>query len=374
MSLSVSVSSSRQAKQIDLSHLPVTQVDKGSKGAGIFMMIFASVWGGVPTLALIKALSSGTMQAGMWGLFLFTVIGTCLFLGGLYLLTSRSTTTLSREQVGVSKTSLFGSSQWTARLSEFAGIRSRSEYHSGGKNSPSYTLYIIELLHKTDSRKTVRLYESRADFGIRSIWENACRALNLPAVEGEGSSLVTRAVEDLDKSVKDLAREGKLHVDFDPSKPPPAGLSLKVDGKFLELSIRGRKNSNLVGAVIGLIVSGIFVYIGFFVKGPPIFFGIIGSLFVLIVLAATIWSLITTEQIRIAKDEIHLRRQTPWGPTNGTRLDTAGVEIVRIGKKDGQGYDGILIESDNGTTLVGAGLSAACLEWLKNCILKVISA
>jgi hypothetical protein len=373
MTINVSLSQNNLTKQIDLTRLPVTQVEKGSRVAGIFIILFACLWGGIPTFALIKAVSSGTMQAGLWGLLIFSVIGTCVFLGGLYMMTCSSSTTLSLEQVDVIRKSIFGTKQWTARMSEFTGVRWRSEYHSGGKNRSSYTLYIVELLHP-DPKKAVRLYESRMDMGIRGIGENACRALSLPAVEGDGASLVVRAVEDLDKSVKDLAREGKLKIDFDPSKPPPAGLTLKADGKFLELSVKTRKGGTFAGGLIGILFSGVFVYIGFFVKSGPLLFGIIGSIIMLVIILSVLWALITTEQIRVAKDEIHVRRQTPWGPTNGTRISTTGVEIVRIGKKSDQGSEGVLIETDGGTEVVGAGLPAPCLEWLKNCILKVITA
>ena len=146
-----------------------------------------------------------------------------------------------------------------------------------------------------------------------------------------------------------------------------------MDGKFLELSVRTGKSSACLGGLIGLIVSGVFVYLGFFVKSAPMFFGFLGAVFVLVIVASVVWALITTEQIRVAKDEIHLRRQTPWGPTNGTRIDATGVETVRIGKKDNQGTEGILIETDAGTTVVGTGLPSDSLEWLRNCILKVIS-
>lgn len=373
MNINVTLSSKSQTKQIDLTQLPVTQVDKGSRGAGCLLILFACFWGGIPTFILIRALSSGTFNSGMGMLAIFSVIGSCMVLGGLYMLTSSTTTTLSRDQASVIRKSIFGTKQWTARLSEYTGVRWRSEYHSGGKNSPSYTLYIVELLHP-ESKKTVRLYESRMDAGIRGIWENACRALNMPAMEGEGASLVTRAVEDLDKSVKDLAREGKLKVDFDPTRPPPAGLALKVDGKFLELSVKTRAGAALGGGLIGILFSGVFVYIGFFLKDAPILFGIIGSIIMLVIILVTLWALVTTEQIRVAKDEIHVRRKTPWGPTNGTRISTTGVETVRIGKKGDQGSAGILIETDGGTEIVGSGLPAPCLEWLRNCILKVITA
>ena len=372
MSIKVPWAATGTAKRIDLTHLPITQVDKGSKVAGVFLMGFAAFWGGIPTAVLIHAVSAGKMQAGLWGLLVFSVIGTGLFIGGLYLVTSRTTTILSHEQVSVTRKSLFGTLQWTAPLASFLGIRYRSEYHSGGKNRPSYTLYIVELHHK-EPRKAVCLYESRSESGVRAIWEDACRKLSLPAVEGAGANLVIRSVEDLDKSVKELAQAGKLQVEFDPSLPPPAGLSLKADGRFLEVSVTKRAGGMLFGALFAVLFSGLFIYIGFFVRNAPIVFGIFGSGFLLIFLIVLAWTIITTEQIRVAKDEIQLRRQTPWGPTNGRRIDAATVEVVRIGKKDGQGSEGVLIETDAGTTLIGAGLPAGCLVWLKNCILKIIA-
>lgn len=373
MGFTISVASSGQTKRIDLTHLPVTQVDKGSRTGSLFLMIFAVLWGGIPTFMLVKAIQSGAMQAGLWGLLLFGIIGIGLFIGGLAGLVGSTTTTLSLERVSVTRKSLFGTRQWSEALTAFPGIRYRSEYHSGGENSPSYTLYIVELVH-ADPKKAVRLYEARAEVGVRGIWEDACRTLNRPAVEGEGASLVIRAVEDLNKSVKELAREGKLHVEIDLSRTPPAGLSLRVDGTVLEITIQARRYAGMAGALIGFVVSGVFVYVGFFIRGAPIFFGLLGSVIMLVVLASLVWMLITQEQIRLAKDELHLRRRTPWGPTTGIRISAASVETVRVGRKENQGGTGILVETDAGTTPLGVGLSSGCLEWLRNCILKVIAA
>lgn len=373
MSVQFNVPTSGKTKRIDLSHLPVTQTDRSTRGAGVFLVIFSCFWGGIPAAILIKSAASGTMEPGLLYLILFVVIGLGIFMGGLYLLTASTTTSLSLQEVRVSRRSVFGTKEWRSPLSAFTGVRSRREYHSGSDNSPSYTLYLVELLH-SDPKKTVRLYESRGEAGHRRIWEDACRALGLPAVEGDGANLVLRAAGDLDKSVKDLAREGKLHVEFDPAKAPPPGLSLKVDGHYLELSVKTRNPGSLLGLLIALIVPGIFIYVGFFVKGVPVFFGIVGLIFMLIFGGGMLWTLLTTEQIRVAKDEIHVRRLTPWGPMSGTRLDCRRIEVVRIGKKDEQGEEGVLIESDAGITLVGSGLPDADLEWLKNCILKIISA
>jgi hypothetical protein len=51
MNINLSTARASQTKQIDLTRLPVTQVDKGSKGVGFFLTIFACLWSGIPPLA-----------------------------------------------------------------------------------------------------------------------------------------------------------------------------------------------------------------------------------------------------------------------------------------------------------------------------------
>jgi hypothetical protein len=365
-------SSTIRTKSIDLSHIPVTQVDKGAKGLGIFLMFFASLWGGIPTAALISAIKAGKLKPEMLFMLIFTVIGIALFVSGLHLLFSSTITTIDGERVIVTKKSMFGMTQWSEFISGYEGVQSRNEYHSGGKNSPSYTLYIVEMLHK-EPKKTVLLYQSDNNEMFRIIWEDYCQKLNLPAVETDGSKMIKRDVADLDKSVRELVKEGKVQVEFDPSKPPPPELSLKVDGDVLELTVV-KKKSSPASAAIALLIPGVFMYIGFFVKSCPLMFGIIGAVFFLVFLAAFVWSLIVKDQIRISKDEIHILQLTPWGPTIGDRISSETVEVVRIGKESNQGRDAVLIETDNGNSKVGEGLSAESLEWLKNCIMRVISA
>jgi hypothetical protein len=45
-----------------------------------------------------------------------------------------------------------------------------------------------------------------------------------------------------------------------------------------------------------------------------------------------------------------------------------------LGREGNQGRDSVLIETDQGNSKFGEGLSAESLEWLKNCIMRVISA
>lgn len=188
-----------------------------------------------------------------------------------------------------------------------------------------------------------------------------------PAIETDGSKVIKRNVEDLDKSVRELVKEGKVQVEFDPSKPPPPGLSLKVDGDVLELTVV--KKSYIAGFIL-FPLAGVLMYLGFFVNSCPLFLGIVGAIFFVIFL----WYFIVKDQIRISKDEIHIRQLTPWGPTIGSQIGSDAVETVRIGKENNQGRDSVWIETDAGNSKFGEGLSAESLQWLKNCIMRVISA
>jgi hypothetical protein len=365
------ISSQGKTDLFDIDNLPATKVHKGSKALGIILMAFASLWGGIPTVALIASIASGEMKPEMLFILIFTVAGTGLFLFGLSQFFRKKTTTIATDDVRVESHSLFGRKQWTERLSRYEGVLSRSEYHSGGKNSPSYTLYIVEL-HHTDPKKIIRLYASRSDDGFRRIWEDYCRKLDMNAVEKDGDELIRRNVEDLDKSVKELVSEGKLDIEFDPSKPPPKGLRLQVKEDILEITIT-RKGFSVIGMLIAFLIPAIFVYCGFFIHDCPILFGIVGLFFGIVILSALIWSLITRPQIRLSREQIHVLRLTPWGETQGRTLRTAEIEMVKTGRKQGQGMKAVLLTTDAGEESVGDGLPPDALDWLKNCIMTVIA-
>src|SRR3990172_10032397 len=74
MRINLGSSAAAFTRRLDVTALPATRVDKGAKGAGIFMMIFALVWGGVPTLMLIASIASGKFEPAMLFMLIFSVI------------------------------------------------------------------------------------------------------------------------------------------------------------------------------------------------------------------------------------------------------------------------------------------------------------
>jgi hypothetical protein len=78
-------------------------------------------------------------------------------------------------------------------------------------------------------------------------------------------------------------------------------------------------------------------------------------------------------KVIVGKEEVLVQQLLPWSEKIVSRFKTAELESVKVGKKDGNGCDSVILVSDSGEESVGEGLSPEALQWLKNCILKVIS-
>ncbi len=369
MTISLNINESREFR-LDLGQLPVTHSVKGSKFTGIFVMLFSAVWGGIPTWILVANLLQGNIDALALFLLVFMIIGTVLFLTGLHELTRVAITSIDKDRVLFAARSLIRSKQWVEDIDRYEGISYREESHGGTKGSRPYTLYIVELYH-TDSNKRLKLYQSACAQGVRSIWEDFCRKLNLPAVEKDGNSLIKRNVEDLDKSIRDLVKEGKIHIDFDPSQPPPSGLKAKAKGDDFQV-INARGDLTIIGCVIAVMIPTVLILVGFLIP-DNVPMGIVGIILGLVVANLLFWDIFSSSSITIGENTIRVNHILPWGETEGTTLMTSEIESVVVDKKDNHFHKQVFITTDRQQVAVGGGLSAEALEWLKNCILSIIS-
>jgi len=348
----------------DFSQLPYRHDDPPSKSGGIIMMAGATFFIGVPTLLVIMSILDGTFEPAMLIMLVLTVIGIGIFLLGLYLFSACTVTEFNGKTLRYQHKSLFGHKAWDEPLSEYKGVLSRSEYHPGGRDSSSYTLYIVELMH-SDKQRRITLWQSRSSSGHRASWEKYCRQLALPALKQDGEGYTRRDVEDLDRSVRELATEGKLETTFDPAAAVPETLKFNTRGDQLEVEICEPKR--------------LLLSIPFMLGFPFLFFWI-GMWFVIFLgtgmVGALIWTLITTPLVRINREGLHILDRTPWGETRGSRIHADAIRNVRVGKKREQwGGAAVVVETDaGGNHIIGRGLDENALEWLKNCILSKIAA
>ena len=145
-----------------------------------------------------------------------------------WILSSRPTIEIDRYLVKVTEKGRFGAArgEWNAPVSDFRGVLRRSEAQlmGGGYDAPEWVTWHKLILAHPDEKKSLELYTSEVEADTRKLWGVAARALQLPALYETGDGIVSRAPEDLGKTLRQLAMEGKVSVDFDVQAPPPTGI------------------------------------------------------------------------------------------------------------------------------------------------------
>ncbi len=350
--------------------LPYSRTERIPAFVAFFLVVFGLVWGGIPTTALVKSLLSGGLTFEKLPLLLFTTIGTGIVLLGLHFLVRKKEITLTEREVSVRTRSLLGVRTWTEPLSNYEGVRGYTVTRSRGKSH--YLVGVLELYHP-EKAKRIQLVEGLPPRRLRAELEEVSRTLGLAALEEVDGRLVKRNPEDLDKSVRELAREQKLQVDFDPSVEVPEALDLQVDRESAALIITTKKKRlPLVGMLIGLLVPGTFMILGFAVKEIPLVFGIFGAVFETLIIGGLIWEAVTRERIRVSPEGVTLWTLTPWGERDGKEIPAEEIEDVRVGKAQ-SGIYGLLLVRDEGDVLVGRYLPKEALSYLRDCILAVLT-
>lgn len=179
---------------------------------------------------------------------------------------------VNRDRVAFHYRSLLGKHEWTEPLSRYQGVRwKRFAIHEDRASERVRTRYrhVIDLAHP-DKNKTVPLFAretGKADVSAtialarkafasenatdaerdeleaeaarlgkqasaddpRAHWERFAALLELPAIDARDGAETVRAAEDVNKSVKQLAEEGKINADWR-STPPPASLDAQTLG------------------------------------------------------------------------------------------------------------------------------------------------
>ena len=75
----------------------------------------------------------------------------------------------------------------------------------------------------------LRLARQATGSDVRNVWEGLAALLRMPAIDARGNGEETRDAADLDKSINELAAEGKVAKVWD-DKPAPSGLEVKKLG------------------------------------------------------------------------------------------------------------------------------------------------
>lgn len=352
--------------RLNTNRLPAQRIDRRYRLIGFGVLIFSLMFGGSMLFSLLT--TWGAMDGDQWVNVLLVVGFAVMALVGWWMITLRVTTVIDRDVVSRETVSVFGRRFWQEPMSHYQGVLQRSEYHRGSKNSPAYTIYIVELYHAIKKRR-ILLYQSMKEDGLRTVWEDYCRQLGQPGLEKDGEEICERQVADLDKTVRELAMEGKLESSFDPLATPPQGLRLSQAGAALRVEMR---RFYLPATVIFpfVVLMGLGSFVLFFTAGLPWAFVLAGCFLVIIAVAAC-WSYVVTPVLLVGHDTLRLFKSIPWGETVGKTLDTQTVESVRIGVVPNSERPALVVEGDSQKLVLGAALSNEARIWLKRCVLAV---
>lgn len=363
----------RKRWQLELSALPVEASQTGSRLGGVLLILFAVVWGGFPTVGLLSMLRSGELGGEAVIFLVFPLVGIGILLFGIHIFLWRRSVAFDGQTFTVTERGLTGERSWSEPLSAYDGVL-RSTRQVRTKNS-SYTLYMVDLIHPVPDRK-INLYTDTREAGFRTKWEEYARLLNLPAFEQGDGEVVRREAADLDKSVGDLIREGKVEVNYNSLAHPADGVAVDIEGDTIVITRTGPKNP-WWGSLFAVLFPLIFVGVGLFAPdldllGRVIFSGV-GTLFEILFVIGVYSDLTSRGRLRIGPDGIRMSKLKASGEDRGDFIPADEIESIHVGKKQGEWRPSIVMASDRKTLRFGAGLPRTSLDFLSNTVLAKIA-
>ncbi len=373
MAITINLGGRGERWEMDLSTLPVERVQTGSRVFGVFIVVFALIWGGAPILGLVSELQAGRFGAETLLFLIFPVIGIGLLLFGVHSLMWRRRILFDGRSFTVAEHGLKGTRQWSEPLSAYQGVLRHSR-HVRTKNR-SYTLYMIDLVHP-DGERRINLYTGTSDRGLRDKWEDFARRLGLPALEAGEGGMVRRDAEDLDKSVGELIAEGKVDIDREALSRPAEDLAVSQEGDVTVLTRTGPANP-WWGSLIAVLFPLIFVAVAVFAPDMPIYarylFGGLGALFEVLFLAGVVTDLLSRQRLRVGPAGVWVNRAYSRSESKGKRIEWDRIETVTIARKSDASRPALAVASDDQTLTFGGGLPRRSLEFAMNTVLAKIA-
>lgn len=261
-------------------------------------------------------------------------------------------------------------------LSKYTGVRFRIEFAQLGFLSRNH--YIIELLHK-NPEKIVPLFITYRKKNIRRIWEYYSRTLGLPAVIMTDEGPVSRKIENLDKSIKELVQMGILKNDFDESLPRPKNVELvrKSDKTVLKNCKIVWDAYNILVAVLIACAAGLLAYMRFINPELSQKFHENGELTFAIVIGIIIF---LTGLILFKKDKIVIKKYKIvkvhkfFGfSRKDDEMAKMDIEAIVVTENPATGRFYVAIISDEKTIIFGKKLPIEDLRWTKNFLMHELT-
>lgn len=263
---------------------------------------------------------------------------------------------------------------YSEAINNYEGVQLRIEFFQWG--FVNRNRYIIELRHK-NRNKVAPLYISTSGSKIREIWKRYAKTLNLPALIQTDDGLVKRDVEDLNKSIKVLHKEGKIENSYDRKAPLPSSILLvrKKDKTVLKMAKICWDVYNLMlwfivtlaaGFIIGTIVRAVYGKIG----NPwtiLIIDVVIGGL-----LIWGVMNLFRKDKIVIKAKKIVIVHKFPLGNFKKDEIQKNDIEAIVVTENPATGRYFLSLTSDEKSVIFGKKLPIEDLNWVRKYLINNI--
>ncbi|NGP54442.1 hypothetical protein [Thioalkalivibrio sp. XN8] len=307
------------------------------------------------------------------------------------------------------------SHQWSEPLANYNGVRwQRYKIQTSTRDVPvtrdeQRFRHVIELVHpdeaktiplavKTTGRRHVLEYlierattrgaarrsaHHAAESDLRPLWETLAASLGLPAIDArDGASEVRQAV-DLDKSIRQMADEGSIAVDWNDNAPPPS-LAVEQRGSAddpasqeLHLTVHAASLPKPVFYILGG-MGGFFLFLGVWnLEFRPVFAGLLlGGV------AFGIWYLQRKNPNRIIITRKEVRHEDRLVQRRSFVIPLSDIESISVRDRDSELTNArtlklsgkhLLLSTDNTERTMGAGLKDDELEWLRGYLVAAIA-
>ncbi len=348
--------------------LPASSVQRERAVIGGFILLLGLIMG---SYGFIHMVTVNLLEGLFWLLFNFPAIG--LFLWGLALVLKRREITIDRHFVTVQEAGLMGRKRpWEEPLGEYEGVLRRLVHVRS--RYKVYTLYLIDLVHP-EPDKTINLFRDTSDRGWRRHWESYARLFARPALEESADGPVVRAVPDLDRSLADLMRDGKVLLNRAALTIKPRGLSVRSEDETVVLTQTKSRFSPL-SRLAALLVPLALIYLGFFYEQPletgHYVIGGLGLFLEASFLITILRDLLFHPRLHVGPQGIRLTTRALFCETKGRSIALGEIEGVQIRQGDGYLAPAVLIDSDEERLEFGTRLPKPSLDFVLNTILASV--
>lgn len=359
--------------EADVKNIPAHIERVESRKTAVFLVIFSIIFSLLPLIAVFWALGAGQFDPLMLGVTIpFFVIGLAVFIYAVNLGIKKTVIDIGYDEVRYRFRSLFKKIEWTEKLGSFRGVLVKK------KMKGEHDYHIIELRHDRDDRRielAVYMTNLVPETYVRGKWEEYSRRLDLPAMRETADGVTSRDPGEAGTAIRDLHRdESDQAVDI---PPPPEGIFLDSSGGFDEVFIV-RKRTLRFGTIFLLLLAGLLVWIGFFVRDDrPLNFiivGVFGAAMGGWAILYTLFDLFTRQGLRFTADRVVLSRKTPFGYTKGKSVYAGEVRDVRVDLGTVNRVNALIIEAGKESLQMGHGLSMELLQWLRDFTVRKIKA